>query len=901
MSADGSSSNLAKTRSDASSFGFPEDMRISKLLSRLCAERNVEGALDLCGKLKGVIVDPTNANYIRRSFDSILESCLTVLMEGPEECQGHVVEILGKIGVVMRQEFQQFRAGILKNFKGNKNLRGFMMRVVQTTLELTREQEIDLSGQIPKLLDSLKDFLEKTDNVEVFTSVSGVIDTIAGQYPSQFRPYFTDIVDILVGWHLETEQTFKVKHHCGKILENFRPFWLRDIKFTVRLLDQIIEDIVLNSEDLAGSGQESQSVVFASFVGAFNTILKCIDVTNQEAVLAIGEDFLSEGYTKILAAAKTAILESPQDEEVVMTINETVGLFFDSNGGKFDNFREDIQGLIEIQLQRVEEYSPGQTLSLIFVILGFLRAMKTKISMEFIDLLVNQPHLLRERFSRNSKIREALVKLWQEIVDVKNVAILEKTYSQIISELDAAMEVLRKPTGQRNSMTRERGKFLVIFHLNSLARLAASSTSIIALYALKPSLLEMLTSNLSVTDELWQGFPMVHQAILGLLVAHCTNNGNFISSSGLLKGKVPHVINQMSPEDRTESPTSDNFEMILTTIDTLLKLPWIPQHSLNLILDWTHQLILQAAAHCAALKANETFSGIISSVQEMPIGRDSGIAMKSGEILRDFLDKFTQVDQTIFPGLSEVCCIEMCSCDSKIREIYSEIFGKIPLNISLRQVNDFTGLARKWSCHIRQMLQWHKSAATTNEIWPNHFRELLEGISFSSSSNFCDNLLREMFKRAWTAKPSSGEYSEAVLGDIRCLVAWIQWEAAQFCVSNKLRTPFGKPQETFLKIEAIVKEDARILDLKESSKVAGIETVIANQRHARILLGFMEALEKAIYNATEGTAFALPATEKPSRNFFHVNSSSCNEWFNRIRTAVDLVALHCMEPEMVIR
>lgn len=32
-----------------------------------------------------------------------------------------------------------------------------------------------------------------------------------------------------------------------------------------------------------------------------------------------------------------------------------------------------------------------------------------------------------------------------------------------------------------------------------------------------------------------------------------------------------------------------------------------------------------------------------------------------------------------------------------------------------------------------------------------------------------------------------------------------------------------------------------------------------------------------------------------------MNATTCNEWFNRIRTAVDLVALHCMEPEMVIR
>lgn len=67
------------------------------------------------------------------------------------------------------------------------------------------------------------------------------------------------------------------------------------------------------------------------------------------------------------------------------------------------------------------------------------------------------------------------------------------------------------------------------------------------------------------------------------------------------------------------------------------------------------------------------------------------------------------------------------------------------------------------------------------------------------------------------------------------------------------------------------------------------------------MLGFMETLEKCIYNASEGTAVALPPAEKPARTFFHVNSITCNEWFNRIRTAVDLVALHCMEPELVIR
>lgn len=136
------------------------------------------------------------------------------------------------------------------------------------------------------------------------------------------------------------------------------------------------------------------------------------------------------------------------------------------------------------------------------------------------------------------------------------------------------------------------------------------------------------------------------------------------------------------------------------------------------------------------------------------------------------------------------------------------------------------------------------------------------------------------------------------------MIAWAQWEAAQFCVNNKLRTVLGKPQETFLKIESIIKEDARVLSSKTammSSVTTNIHTIIANQRHTRVLLGFMEALEKSIYNASEGTAVALTPADKPAKTFFHINAPTCNEWFNRIRTAVDWVALNSMEPEMVIR
>ena len=108
-------------------------------------------------------------------------------------------------------------------------------------------------------------------------------------------------------------------------------------------------------------------------------------------------------------------------------------------------------------------------------------------------------------------------------------------------------------------------------------------------------------------------------------------------------------------------------------------------------------------------------------------------------------------------------------------------------------------------------------------------------------------------------------------------------------------------KDTFIKIEAIVKENARILALKDKPTVKNYKCVVANHKNVRILLGFMEALEKAIYNASDGNAFGIPPAEKPARTFFRLNAPTCSEWLNRNRTAINLIGLHSMELEMVIR
>lgn len=82
------------------------DMRISKLLRRLCSENSSTGIVDLCDKLKNVVVDPVNTSYIRRSFEILANDIISVMENCPKDSMVHVCEVFGMMGYVIRNDFQ---------------------------------------------------------------------------------------------------------------------------------------------------------------------------------------------------------------------------------------------------------------------------------------------------------------------------------------------------------------------------------------------------------------------------------------------------------------------------------------------------------------------------------------------------------------------------------------------------------------------------------------------------------------------------------------------------------------------------------------------------------------------------------------------------------------------------
>lgn len=157
QSSSSKASEAAKMKNDTIAqlnLNLPEDLRISKLLRRLECETTVTGTIELCEKLKNVVKDNSNVGYIRRSFDMITNSLVSVMKDCSEEALPHVCEVYGMMGFVIRNDFPVYKSWICKTYKSTKGLRVAMMTSLEKTL-LLDSSELRLSDQIGRLLELL--------------------------------------------------------------------------------------------------------------------------------------------------------------------------------------------------------------------------------------------------------------------------------------------------------------------------------------------------------------------------------------------------------------------------------------------------------------------------------------------------------------------------------------------------------------------------------------------------------------------------------------------------------------------------------------------------------------------------------------------------------------------------
>lgn len=653
------------------------------------------------------------------------------------------------------------------------------------------------------------------------------------------------------------------------------------------------------------------------FLGVLNTIIKCVSTDPQVLVSYTTKEFLDDSYAKIMRAAKSTLQKSCE-EEIVLSMNEFLLIILECRRVGVDIEMADVQEIVEIELENLETLGEASLASFFTLMIKFIEEYKATLTVELINKLFDfkSPLVKTIRFYSDYRVKNGLIRTYQEILALKNVPILQAAYSKIIQDLGNCLREIPElstikwltaaaedqPAPENTKKSIQLAQFSLIFNLTVLSRLVTTQNSIIAMYSLTPSILETLI-NLQVWRPEWNEYELVQFSVLKMISAHCLKNNNFVASSSLFVAKdAPVQTSSWLSASPTESPVSQHFKLILEFLESMLKVtPRLNQ--MDLILDWLDKIIQQTSQFAEILVDNANFVFVIRRINNLAIKFNDEILVKVATC-NDSLYAFENLHQDVFTSITELCSIQLCSVNPDIRQRFSFILSRMPLQFTLEQAKAPSGINREVISKTSELESWHLSLGSLHggELRAQYFQEFINQITFSTTADSIDPFILRAFKNCWYNGDSAGEtYKKVTLKDVRTLTSWMQWEAARFCVNNKLRTPLGGPQATFVKIENIIKEHARVLALKDKSKMQNYKHVLANQRNVRILLGFMEALEKAIFIASQGCAFGIPAPEKPARTFFRINVATCNEWFFRNRLALMQLGLHCMELEMVIR
>ncbi|VVC99289.1 unnamed protein product [Leptidea sinapis] len=907
---------------------LPEDPRISKLLRRLCAEMDVEKSLVISGKLQDAVMLPENARYIRRSYDILVESLLDVLYDAPgPETKESAAVVLGRIGYMMGPDFRKHLDWIASIFAAHNNS-------IQHLVTLSFAETFQLDYQTPNLtdfaelsLERLQTIIESADSSDVFIASINAMIILSNSYPENFANHFVDTVDILVGWHVDNAQTKKIKEFALQALFKLSRHWQADVGFSVNLLNQFIEDMMaysgLDNKTHKENENEDCMQKLCSFFNVFNTVVKSLGTLLSPTVSqAVTWSFLTESLNKILDVLNE-ILNEDADSELIIAGNECIMLLLSYLQTKSSSCTSSIFALINTEMTTYLDVDENVCLSIINLISAVIKDISSNLPIEFITQTIGPDSLLRPlRYSENLHVLRGLMIVYSNLLNLKNIPLLQETYKYVLTDIQNSFSVIVNDihiidVDYREAVSEVNSEKNIVFYLQCLSELANASNSIIGMWALQPSILELLALKMSPHNEILAiQRPALQYAIIYLLYSHSKKNNHFIASSELVtntqhRGNELFGLSNLSLGDvSSTSPTSGHLAIILDTISNILD-DRVSKETLILVLDWISDIFSQLDKYLPIVSLSNGFMVLTKNMLTLAHSFDNSIVVR---IIKNchslFKNKSITWNGICLKNIAIICILHIDNQCPTLSSLCKDVLFQLPWDIVQQELdkqiikvfsNRKTNLTAV-NCDTKFNSLKEFFVKGSFSPLPNHHFKCIINCLLDANYNE-KSFLFDIFNISWPLQSSDGDdknllfFRECASTFKSVLVSWALSEVAQTCVSLKLRTALGKPQETFTKIEGALKGIAREVSSQDTKYVIennkSIHTIIiSEQSRARWFIEFMIYLEKYIYNAADGTATVLPAVAKPVKTFFHTNWSTCREWLNRVRPAALAVSLY---------
>lgn len=447
-----------------------------------------------------------------------------------------------------------------------------------------------LRDSITLTLNSLKQLLESFDNSKLMMKLTQIILIISKRYFSETNYVFEDVVDILVAWHIDCTQSEEVIEYTSKALVDLKSYWLKNMNFTVTLLNQFIEDLesYMNScfEDENRPYFDDKIEKMSALVKVYNTVLKAILINDPK--IAKYHPNESEKQQILLTLKKLIeciirIGDYKYNEFVLGISNQSIEIMYDLFGDALVQQHDLIENLIIMQNNCLQQWSNENDLSFIKLVSKTLQIFITQNNVNFFTNLMSiGKRLWSTKLSQKSDLIQETLNLHKTLISIKTIPIVLEIYKGILNDCEIAFNKICNESnvdqyfklGENNlpiefcvDLNINDAQSLLVFNLNILTELGNAKNHLICMYALSPTLFELLTNRLCPC--VWQmadSFPNIQFAILNTLYSYCTKHESFFRNSSL-------IINNKSNSDTTlfmNSQTRDNFKIIIDILSQIL-------------------------------------------------------------------------------------------------------------------------------------------------------------------------------------------------------------------------------------------------------------------------------------------------------------------------------------------
>lgn len=793
------------------------------------------------------------------------------------------------------------------------------------------------------ILDACKSLLEdERTSIPLLTQALGVLFLISSKFYVLFHPHFLDIVDMLLGWALLQDQAASDRQIVLDSFLQFQKHWVDNLDFSVGLLSKFLGDMdALLSDGSEGTPEQFYRLLalLSCFLAILrstasglleNNLLHKMDQPLSEMIprllgflSTMGLRFGWAKWIEDLWKCLTLLAEILRDKYSTYYFPSLEMLFksLEQNDnvnaavhGKMSTSQ--IHGTLKTNLQLLSLQKQGLLSSCVTKLLCFESPI-SRLRLHPNRLLTagsSDTYIFLLQHESEEIIQQAMELLTNELELLKTVLVdssgsENKTFdvtayeafskNELMAMINFDMKVLLScvSLGGRKSLS-DVPKLAVLYHKRSeklisfvFEKLNPFESDVDACSELQVSIMRMLECLAAV--ELLSNCSVLIQP--GSKLVKETNHGKTPVKYTFFTMVVEHL--------RKYSLTMVKALRFSSPLDVkLVALEWIQKFCENLIAI-SKNLNMDAYFY-------ETFPyagavrDIIMAVLDAAFDSEPKVRSLSAKVL-ELLLVVKLIHPISFYSVAEILLEKLGDPDMSINNAFIKLLSHLlPAtqyvcgmhseveHMALRAEVLVLGnghlhwkqvFALKQLDHHFQSQQLVSVLNYVSQRWKVSFSSWIQGLinTFQGTKDTDDGHTdQNLIKSGWLAiKAEKGSIERICLANNLAGAWWAVHEAARFCVSTRLRTNFGGPTQTFAVLERMLLDITTVLQVDSEQNVVGSSG--AHLLPMRLLLDFVEALKKNVYNAYEGTA-VLSSAPQQSVLFFRANRKVCEEWFSRI-------------------